>query len=338
MMNEMKLTFVNVGYGEAVLLECPTKTGRPFVLLVDGGSADPDEYADTASGRIPLPDYLRQNGPDHIDLMVSTHTHEDHICAALQVAKMLPPRELWQTLPPDFYRQTRPLDPKAGTTLSHYKFLQALNDYGTLCALVEDHGGEVRQLLAHQEPLSPCPGLHISVLGPQPAQAEELETRLRSLYQEQDRDAFLEKLTALDARMNNFSLMLLLDWCGTRILLPGDTNRLGYGEIPPKALRADLFKVGHHGQIDGADQALLNAIAPKAVVCCASSDRRYHSAHPDLLQTMQDQGIALYFSDCPPVPNMTVPPHHALTFTIGEGGVMTAEYQPSCPITLDPSP
>lgn len=325
-MKEMKLTFVNVGYGEAILLECPVDGNRPYVMLIDGGSAEPAEYADAASGRIPLTEYLRKNGQDHIDLLVSTHTHEDHICAALRVTRMLPPQELWQTLPPAFYRQTRPLDPQLGTTLSHHKFLQALNDYADLCALVEEHGGQVRQLLACQEPLTPCPGLHISVLGPQSAQAEELETRLRALYQEQDHDVFLQKLTDLDARMNNFSLMLLLDWHGTRILLPGDTNRLGYGGISPKALRADLFKVGHHGQIDGADQILLDAIRPQAVVCCASSDRRYNSAHPDLLKSMQDQGIALYFSDCPPVPGTTVPPHHALTFTVGEAGAFTAEY------------
>lgn len=325
-MKEMKLTFVNVGYGEAILLQCPVAGARPFVMQIDGGSAEPAEYADAASGRIPLTEYLRQNGPDHIDLLVSSHTHEDHICAALQTARILPPREIWQSLPPAFYRETCPLDPAWTQTESQSKFLRALNDYGDLCRLAESSHAPVRQMVAGME-ASPCPGLRISVLAPQTAQVAELETRLRALYQEREPKEFLTKLSALDARMNNFSLMLLLDWHGTRILLPGDTNRLGYGEISPESLSAHIFKVGHHGQIDGADEALLEGIRPKAVVCCASSDRRYNSAHPDLLHMMHSRGAALYFSDCPEVPGMTVPPHYALTFTVGEAGAFTAEYQ-----------
>ena len=42
---------------------------------------------------------------------------------------------------------------------------------------------------------------------------------------------FREKLDALDASMNNFSLILRLTFGKTRILLPGDTNRAGYGGI-----------------------------------------------------------------------------------------------------------
>ncbi|CAN4001131.1 hypothetical protein ICNMLN_ICNMLN_06235, partial [Dysosmobacter welbionis] len=59
------------------------------------------------------------------------------------------------------------------------------------------------------------------------------------------------RLDQLDAAMNNYSLILLLEYRGTRILLPGDTNYMGYGGLDPASLRADLFKVGHHGQRDG---------------------------------------------------------------------------------------
>ena len=71
----------------------------------------------------------------------------------------------------------------------------------------------------------------------------------------------------------------------------------------------------------------LQAIAPRAVVCCASSDRRYNSADPAILQMMADSGARLYFSDCPPGPDGAVPPpHQALTFTVGAGGAMEGTY------------
>ena len=55
-METMKLTFVNVGYGEAILLECPDPAfpGGCFTMLIDGGGADPAEFAGNTSGRIPL--------------------------------------------------------------------------------------------------------------------------------------------------------------------------------------------------------------------------------------------------------------------------------------------
>ena len=118
--------------------------------------------------------------------------------------------------------------------------------------------------------------------------------------------------------------------CEYAVRFNGDTNVAGYGHVDPADLRADIFKVGHHGQKDGADEALLRAVRPKAVVCCASSDRRYNSAHPDLMRTIAAGGAALYFSDCPSLPEEMepAPPHGALTFTLEPEGAFTACYEP----------
>lgn len=320
----MKLTFINVGYGESILVECPLSDQKSFVMLIDGGSADEEEYVLRSGGRIPLVEYLEKNGPNHIDLLVSTHTHEDHICAALQAAQMYPPRQFWQSLSPSFYQKTCPLDTSVAENLSQYKFLSALNDYRSLCHLVVQHGGEISQVRAG-ECYVPCRGLRVSVLAP--AGADLLEEKMENLYRRQAQEAFLEKLTVLDGEMNNYSLMLRLDWKGTRILLPGDTNRSGYGMVDIDALPAHIFKVGHHGQRDGISSELMDVIAPKAVVCCASSDRRYDSADPGLLSMIREHGADLYFSDCPPAPGITVPPHSALLFQIGEQGEFTVTYQ-----------
>ena len=85
--------------------------------------------------------------------------------------------------------------------------------------------------------------------------------------------------------------------------------------------------MGHHGQRDGADEKLLDAVQATAVVCCANSDRLYHSADPSLMGLIRDHGAARYFSDCPPVEGETIPPHSALVFTIGSNGTIEAEYQ-----------
>lgn len=328
-MEKLKLTFINVGYGEAILLECPDPGRRDgvFTMLIDGGGADPAEFADSDTGRVPLHEYLRAHGPGHLDLMVNTHPHEDHVSGLPPVAAMLPPAELWQTLPPDLCRERmRKLDVTMARNLSQDKFLHALNDCAALSRAVEDAGGAVRAVGAGMGG-ELCRGLRCAVLGPGAAELRELEERFAALYDEQDEEAFLKKLSALDALLNNRSIILLLEYKGTRLLLPGDTNRAGYGGIDPAALRADLFKVGHHGQRDGADSALLAAVRPSVVVCCASSDQRYHSAEEHLMQSIADCGAKRFFSDCPPVAGETIPPHSALIFTIGADGAIEAEYR-----------
>lgn len=327
-MEHMKLTFVNVGYGEAILLECPDPrfADGVFVMLIDGGGAEAGEFADRSTGRVPLAEYLAARKLRHIDLMVSTHIHEDHICGMLPAMEVFPPAVLWQLLPPDFCKEVmRPIDRALAQTPSQDKFVRALNDAQRMLYMLEARGGAVRALRAGEHG-ELCNGLRFWALAPDGEKLSELKTRCRDLFAEEDTGAFRQKLSALDARMNNFSLMLLLEYRGTRILLPGDTNRAGYGGIDPADLRAHLFKVGHHGQRDGASRELLQAIRPRAVVCCASSDRRYDSAHPDMLRLLAEDGAALYFSDCPRLPGLDLPPHRALSFTVGENGGLNAQY------------
>jgi hypothetical protein len=56
--NDLTLTFVNVGYGEAILLQRGS-----FTALIDGGAGDPREYENSTSGRIRGIDYLRHHMP-----------------------------------------------------------------------------------------------------------------------------------------------------------------------------------------------------------------------------------------------------------------------------------
>ena len=168
-MEEKKLTvtFVNVGYGEAILLESPdpSKPDGVFTALIDGGSAEDSEFADRSSGRVRIEEYLEKRGIRRLDLAVSTHIHEDHLCGLLRAARIAPPAVLWQTLPPDLYRSLRPLDGSVARNLSENKFMQALNDYGTLCALVEDHGGTILAPKSGQE-LVIAPDLTVQILSP----------------------------------------------------------------------------------------------------------------------------------------------------------------------------
>lgn len=324
----VKLTFVNVGYGEAILLECPASDGGTFTALIDGGSAEDEEFADCSSGRIPVWEYLASRNIDKINLMISTHPHEDHICGLLRAAQLIPPDELWQAYSPDFYKKKRALDTSAARTPSQSKFMRALNDYVSLCGIVNNHGGVIKCVGAGDE-ISICDGIKVSILAPDASDKAVLEEMTAALYEDIDKEEFLKRLSGLDARMNNYSIILRLDCGNVKILLPGDTNREGFGKIDAIELRADIFKIGHHGQIDSVDAGLLEKVKPSVVVCCASSDRRYNSAHPDVIRMLAERGAKSYFSDCPDMPKgmAEVPPHKELIIETDESGRITCTYK-----------
>lgn len=72
-----------------------------------------------------------------------------------------------------------------------------------------------------------------------------------------------------------------------------------------EALRAETFKMGHHGQANALDEELLGAVAPKYAIISASSDRRYESAAPGVLSMLHAYGTKTYFTDVPDVPPYT---------------------------------
>jgi hypothetical protein len=61
----LEITFINVGYGEGILVEYIIEgfsRNRPFVLLIDGGSAGDEEYKGGNTGRIRTVEYLPARG------------------------------------------------------------------------------------------------------------------------------------------------------------------------------------------------------------------------------------------------------------------------------------
>jgi beta-lactamase superfamily II metal-dependent hydrolase len=331
----MKLTFINVGYGEAILVECfdAASPGQTFTMLIDGGSAEAAEYAHNTTGRTPTARFLKERGIDHIDWMVSSHIHEDHLCGLLPVAQQIPVRQFWKNLPTEFWKQVPHLSPSLASTTSLKKQISAINDYRSLCSCLEAQGSKISFLFASEQVYSPCQNLTLRVLAPSRMQVDQLEKLFLAVCHATEEEARRSALAVLDSAMNNYSLVLLLEYEGVRILLPGDTNRDGYAGIE-EDIGAHIFKVGHHSQLDGISPALFDRIRPTHVVSCASSDRRFGSAHPEILQMMHNKGAKLFFSDCPDVPPYTdgLLPHQAVEFTIADGCI-TSRYLVCQPAT-----
>ena len=333
-----QITFINVGNGDAILVEVPDgncREGR-FVMLIDGGSNENAEYEETTTGRIRAAEYLEQKGIGHIDIMICTHIHEDHTCGLLSAAKKWVPGELWQPFPMETVSMMKYLWMKAETE-SGNKFIAALNDFHELTTYVKENGGKVLQktpLMGKDESMARgiamvgepliAEGVSVEVLGPSAAALERENEWMKELYGA----GRTELLPEMDRYMNSASLLLRFTCSGKTFLFTGDTEKDCYKDCMEK-IRADVFKVGHHGQENSLNREVLQAVSPEAAVICVSSDRRYESGSPVVLQMLAEAGVRTYYSDCPVVPPYTdgVTAHRAVVFQVGKDGTLQAAYE-----------
>ena len=329
-MEALKVTFINVGYGEAIMLECPA-ADRPdgvFYMLMDAGGRREEEFAGNTTGRIPAAEYLKRAGIPRLDAILCTHPHEDHVSGLVEVIAAYTPERFYVSLPAAYYRRMRPLSETLTENPNRLNMIHALEDYREICETLARRGTEI--VMPPRGSVIPlADALSMRMLGPEEGTAERSAAELERIYAlaEEGAEAFIGPFTAFDGSLNNRCLVTRLDYGDARLLFAGDTNKDGFSYIPFGELKADIYLCGHHCQMDGTDAALLNAIRPKAVICCASSDRRYDSAHPELFRLIEESGAEILCSDCPPVLRGEVPPHNALLLTVSRDGSFTAEYR-----------
>jgi competence protein ComEC len=87
----MEMTSIDVGQGDSILLVTPE--GR--TLLVDAGGLPQWMHSDFDIGEQVVSSYLWNRGIDHIDTVVVSHPHADHLGGMPAVIANFHPRELW---------------------------------------------------------------------------------------------------------------------------------------------------------------------------------------------------------------------------------------------------
>ena len=75
----LRISCINVGYGDAILFELFRDELPPFIILLDCGGNESEEFVHDSS-RIRAGDYLVRASIEWIDLLICSHVHEDHVC------------------------------------------------------------------------------------------------------------------------------------------------------------------------------------------------------------------------------------------------------------------
>ena len=90
----MEMTTIDVGQGDSILLVTPE--GR--ALLIDAGGLPQWMHSDFDLGEQVVSSYLWNRGIDHLDVVVITHPHADHLGGMPAVIANFHPRELWLSI------------------------------------------------------------------------------------------------------------------------------------------------------------------------------------------------------------------------------------------------
>lgn len=230
----LRVTFLDVGQGDAALVELPD--GATWLIDAGGLANRPDLASASAPGRT-IQRALEAKGRKAIDLAIISHPHPDHYLGLARIAA--PVHELWTATPnPD------QAGPGAGV---------GPHSLPSFDAVAQSVGAPIRHPplgLARTQA-----GVDVVVWGP----------RFRAT------DSGPEQQAADPVRsVNDNSLVVELRFSGRSILFAGDLESEGEANLVAAGLgHVDIVKVAHHGSPTSSSPALIAATHPDiAVISC----------------------------------------------------------------------
>lgn len=304
-MGMLSIDFINVGYGDAILIREQTV---PFTMLVDCGDI---AVGDGGSGsqRISAADYLRQEHIDTLDLLVLTHLHRDHSGGLKELLKTVSVREFWTNYLPDSSTWKRKISDGAGFSAGARCLLESMSIY--LSALQTMHAsGTVMRCKEHNG----------ETVWLTPLLRAELHLEEASLYERQKTiwQDVLEgrpdgrELDQLDAFINNTSIRMRLLYGEKTIELPGDIYAACWEKhsLSP----CSLVKLPHHGHRDSITPKLLDMLQPEDVVISVSNTRTDNCPAASVIQEIARRGLRIHITDAVSLLDSSPVYHNAVHF------------------------
>ena len=303
--------FINVGYGDAILLR---ETETPFTMLVDCGDVHIGRSRPDGQ-RITAADYLRREGIRELDVLVLTHLHLDHAGGLAQLLPEVRVREFWTNyLPPEeTWGRTLPVPPD--WTAGARCLMTSMGIYLKALAHLRDQGAGIRLIR------EPCVcRLTETLTAGVFLEDETLRRRQAAIWEDVlSGAAGGGDLESLDGFINNTSIRLRLSCAGQEIELPGDVYASCWEQhqLPP----CTIMKLPHHGHGDALTPRLLEMLRPRYAVISVSDDRTDDCPSRKILRLLSQLGVECFFTDAVPCQHTQAQPHLAIRFQIEEGAL-----------------
>lgn len=258
---DVVVSFIDVGQGDSILIETP----KHHAVLIDTG---PKTDRFDAGERIILP-YLLEKRIKHLDALLLTHPHEDHVGGALALLNNIPVD--WVGVPDDGQEWD---NGAANQELFTSASGQASKDNNLSRSLSQRLARLRVEPLTAGDQVAVESGLVLKVLGPG------------------------NVLTHTHSDANNNSIVLKLEYAGQSVLLSADMETEEMQDIVQSGqdFTSDYFKEPHHGSRFSLNSDYLDSINPKGVFVSVGKNTFGHP-DPKVLQYWEERHIPLYRTD-----------------------------------------
>ena len=264
---DLRISFIDVGQGDAVWIKTPDTGSGSKNIIIDGG---PDR---NALNRVTK--YLARYGlgpGSVIDAIIVSHPHDDHYPALHDVLAL--------------YKVRTIVDSGFEKGGEYDEFLAAAR-----AERVDGTPATVVNL--HEEPtFTPDfgSGIRARLLHIDSADLKEMGSR-----NTRENNAS----TVLRLKFGAFSFLLMGDAEGKNREQPAETVRfvekLLLSKLPPGDLRSDVLKAGHHGSETGSTSPFLRVVQPRVIVIM-SGRRTFHG------RNIPDEAVIERYGELSPEP------------------------------------
>ncbi|MCC6993515.1 MAG: DNA internalization-related competence protein ComEC/Rec2, partial [Deltaproteobacteria bacterium] len=247
----LRASFLDVGQGDATLLELPSAR----ILIDAGGSLDGRGLDPGERAVLPA---LRARHIAHLELVVISHPHPDHIGGLLAVARAIPIDTLW-------WSGDASGDPRLAPLLAE---LAARGTFITRPPLRSQLGGA-----------------DLDALHPQAAGEAGVAAHIQA------DDGLTTNDNSLVIRVRYAGRALLFP--GDLEAEGEDLARAYAGD----ALRADVLKLPHHGSRTSSTDDFLDAVHPDLAVLSCGAGNRFGFPHPEVSARLAARAIRVLRTD-----------------------------------------
>ena len=279
--SKLEVYFFDVGQADSILL----RQGEN-VMLVDTGNAGDADNSFNLQNKINLSYELNNLGITHIDYLIATHPHEDHMGSMYKIINLFDVENVYAN-------NILPEEEQAG----YYKrFVSALENTNTHFI---SHTN-----LSEKEIIDRINEYNSSV-----SDEEKIEYNPNDYFRAFDEISIGEaKATILAPNSSSYSdtndssIVLMVEFQGIKILLTGDAGKASEKDILQFSnkrgfnLKANVLKVAHHGSRTANTEDFIQAVKPEYAVVMVGEGNSYGLPDEDVLERLDRNGSTIYMT------------------------------------------
>lgn len=311
----LKLDFINVGDGDAILIRELRPGEADYVMLVDCGRPH-IEFVPGSKRRHALNCLMRER-VDHIDLMMLSHLHFDHIGGASALLHHFPIGRLAALyLPPEGAKWV--FAPESGEK-TIVGMCDALNLFRDIVDIAREKGCACEEAKNGVEMLTRR--LKLTVYRPDEALALRQRKAFDALYLGECPPR--GELYAVSKERNCSSLIVRLEYAGRSVLLTGDSYA-DYWEGSGQQ-SCDILKLPHHGDGKSMTEKLIRSLAPSYAVASCQNDTSAKKERPSakVVATVQKYVPNVLCTENRELPTLPASMRETVRLVISEDGEIT---------------